>query len=189
MNRISVMLVLTFLLLAANIGSADETLLNLGPDQIVEANGLDIQVPGYSVPSFVDWNNDRLRDLIIGEGGSIYPGKVRVYLNVGAESNPQFSDYFYVRSYGSDLTCTASGFMGCFPRVVYWDADARKDLLIGQADGTVKIFLNVGTDTEPEFAGGTFIKVGTYPCCRRDIDVGFRATPIVVTGTTTARRT
>lgn len=164
-------------------GFGADTMLNFGSGETIQANGADIEVPGCSVPCFVDWNNDQLKDLIIGEGGydggSTFPGKVRVYLNVGTESNPQFSDYFYARSYGSDLTCTASGFMGCFPRVAYWDADARKDLLIGQADGTVRIFLNVGTDAEPEFAGGTFIKVGTYPCCRRDIDVGFRATPIV----------
>jgi hypothetical protein len=134
--------------------------LNLGPEEIIQANGADIQVPGYSVPSFVDWNNDNLQDLVIGQGSGFGDAKVRVYLNVGTESAPAFADYFYAQSQGSDLTCPASGCMGCFPRVVYWDADMRKDLLVGQADGTVKIFLNNGTDSEPVFDVGQTVKVG-----------------------------
>ena len=150
--------------------------LNIGPEEIIQANGVDIQVPGYSVPSFVDWNNDNLQDLVIGEGSGFGDAKVRVYLNVGTESEPAFADYFYAQSEGSDLTCLASGCMGCFPRVVYWDADIRKDLLVGQADGTVKIFLNNGTDSEPVFDAGQIIKVGFD----ENLDVGFRATPMLI---------
>ncbi len=152
------------------------TVLNLGPEEIIQANGEDIQVPGYSVPSFVDWNNDNLQDLVIGEGSGFGDAKVRVYLNVGTESEPAFADYFYAQSEGSDLTCPASGCMGCFPRVVYWDADMRKDLLVGQADGTVKIFLNNGTDSEPVFDAGQIIKVGLD----ENLDVGSRATPTLI---------
>jgi hypothetical protein len=67
--------------------------------------------------------------------------------------------------------------MGCFPRVVYWDADMRKDLLVGQADGTVKIFLNNGTDSEPVFDAGQTIKAGLND---ENLDVGSRATPTLV---------
>ena len=155
------------------------TLLNLGLEELVQANGVDIQVPGYSVPSFVDWNNDKLNDLVIGEGGGSGDAKVRVYLNVGTESEPEFSDYFYAQSNGSDLVCPASGCMGCFPRVEYWDADQRKDLLVGQADGTVKIFLNIDTDESPAFDSGTFLQVGK-PGSKTDINVGARATPCLV---------
>jgi hypothetical protein len=69
--------------------------------------------------------------------------------------------------------------MGCVPRVVYWNADARKDLLAGHANGTIKIFLNIGTDESPTFDGGTLLKVG-QPASKVDIDVGDRATPYVV---------
>jgi len=160
-------------------GDMDEhsTLLNLGLEEFVKADGNDIQVPGYSVPSFVEWNNDNLKDLVIGEGGGLEDAKVRVYLNVGTESNPQFSDYFYVQSNGSDLTCPASGCLGCFPRVDYWDDDERKDLLVGQADGTVKIFLNIGTDNDPVFDAGQLIKVGS---ASENLDVGDRATPTLL---------
>ena len=167
------------LIMAPNDGFSDGALLYLGPEELVQADGNDIQVPGYSVPSFVDWNNDKLNDLVIGEGGGFGDAKVRVYLNAGTESNPQFSDYFYAQSNGSDLTCPASGCLGCFPRVDYWDADDSKDLLVGQADGTVKIFLNIGTDESPTFDGGTLLQVGK-PGSKTNIDVGARATPSFV---------
>jgi len=163
------------LIMTPNDGFCDDSLLNLGPEELVKASGIDIYVGTYSVPSFVDWDNDNLKDLVIGTGS----GYVRVYLNDGAESAPSFSDYFYAQSNGANLYCPPSGCLGCFPRVVYWDADARKDLLVGQADGTVKIFLNVGADTDPNFDGGTFLQVG-QPGAKTNIDVEYRATPSVV---------
>ena len=169
-------LLLTLMVLVSTVIPNDgfASVLNLGPEEIVIVNGVDIQVPGYSVPSFADWNNDKLNDLIVGQGGGSGDAKVRVYLNVGTESNPLFSDYFYAQSDGFDLTCTASGCMGCFPRVDYWDGDERKDLLVGQADGTVKIFLNIGTDEDPISDDGTRVSVGIFGT---DLDVGARATP------------
>ncbi len=153
------------------------SLLNLGAEELVQAKGSDIQVPGYSVPCLVDWNNDGLADLIIGEGGGSTAGKVRIYLNVGTSADPQFSGYFYAQSNGIDLTVPASGCLGCFPRVVYWDADKRKDLLVGLGDGTVKIFLNTGTDESPMFDAGTTVLVAVPGA---PLDVGDRATPTFV---------
>lgn len=171
--------IFSVLIVTSNRGFGDDSVLNLGPEELVQANGVDIEVPGYSVPSFVDWNNDNLKDLVIGEGGGNRDGKVRVYINVGTESNPQFSDYFYVQSEGADLTCSASGCLGCFPRVVYWDDDERKDLLVGQANGTIRFFHNMGTEEKPRFDDGPLLQAG-QPGVRRDMDVGSRATPCVV---------
>lgn len=162
----------------ATIPCAADLRLRLGPEQLVKADGVDIDVPGYSVPSTADWNNDGLMDLIVGEG--MYPtGKVRIYINEGTESQPLFDTYLYAQSGGSDLTCPGSGCMGCFPRVVYWNDDAVKDLLIGQADGRVKIFRGIGDDTAPTFDAGTLLQVGPAGS-KTDIDVGIRATPSVV---------
>jgi hypothetical protein len=152
--------------------------LEFGAEQFVQAGGVDIQVPGYSVPSLADWNGDGLNDLIVGEGGGGFPGKVRVYLNVGTRTQPQFRDYVYAQSNASDLTCTSVGCMGCFPRVVDWDQDGRVDLLVGQADGIVRIFTNYGLDGSPIFDVGPVII--TADGSVHDMDVGDRATPVVV---------
>jgi hypothetical protein len=62
---------------------------------------------------------------------------------------------------------------------VYWDGDSRKDLLVGQADGKLRLYTNTNTDDDPEFDGGTLLQVGE-PDLKIDIDVGERATPVVV---------
>jgi hypothetical protein len=153
--------------------------LEFGPEQFVKAGGADIAVTGYSVPSYADWNNDTLPDLIVGEGGNGMPPKVRVYLNTGTRSAPSFGTYAVAKSNGADLTVPTSGCLGIFPRTVYWDGDVRKDLLVGQADGQVKIFLNNGTDANPTFDGGAFLQVGAVGA-KMNIDVGDRATPSAV---------
>ena len=83
--------------------------LNLGPEELVQADGIDLEVPGYSVPSFVHWDDDGLRDLVVGEGSSVSDGKVRVYLNTGTILAPQFSTYFFAQSEGVDLTVPEGG--------------------------------------------------------------------------------
>ncbi|MHC4646468.1 MAG: FG-GAP-like repeat-containing protein [Planctomycetota bacterium] len=160
-------------------GDCLASLTNLGPEEFVQADGSDITVPGYSVPSYVDWDNDGRMDLIVGEGSGSYAGKVRVYLNAGTQSDPQFSGYSYVQANGGDLSVAGSGCLGVFPRVVYWDGDTSKDLLIGQSDGTLRILLNTGTDTNPTFDAGTYVQVGPLGT-KTNIDIGYRACPTVV---------
>lgn len=188
---------LSVLLLAGSLFSAsaraDTGVINLGPEEIIKAKGKDIVVPGYAVPSLADWNGDHLKDLLVGEGGGGYSGKIRVYLNVGTETDPCFTDYSYVQSNGKDLVCTPEGCLGCFPRVIDWYQDLKNttyrgskiDLLVGQADGVVKVFLNskrglldFGVDDAPSFDGGTAIMVG--PTYSNILDVGARATPVLV---------
>jgi hypothetical protein len=159
-------------------GQSSAATLDFGPEQFVQAGGVDIQVPGYSVPSLADWNGDGLKDLVVGEGGGGFPGKVRVYLNVGTVTQPQFRDFFYAQSSGADLTCNPTGCMGCFPRVVDWDEDGRIDLLVGQADGTVRVFTNYGVAGAPMFDAGP--QVITSDGSMNYMDVGDRATPIVL---------
>jgi hypothetical protein len=166
--------VVSIVMISPSNGLGGELSLVLGPEEPVKANGIDIDVGTYSVPSYVDWDNDDLNDLVVGTGS----GYVRVYLNVGTRSNPQFSSYFRAQSGGADLYCSPSGCMGCFPRVVYWDGDARKDLLVGRSGGTVKIFLNTGTDSDPNFDGGTMLQVGPSGF-KENITVGSRATSTV----------
>jgi hypothetical protein len=177
MKRVILITLALFVPAAANDVFAGGLVLRLGPEELVQAAGVDIAVPGYSVPSFVDWDNDGDNDLVIGEGSGSYTGKVRVYKNVGSASAPQFSGFSYVQSNGSDLTCPGSGCLGCFPRVVYWNGDEKKDLLIGLADGTLKVFYNIGTEETPTFDAGRMVVGGATS---QNLDVGTRATPAFV---------
>ncbi len=88
---------------------ATALILNLGEEEIVEAGGLPIDVDAYSVPSLVDWNDDGLPDLLVGEGGGLFQGRVRVYLNDGAPSAPAFTDFFYVLADGQELVVPGNG--------------------------------------------------------------------------------
>jgi len=82
----------------------------LGPEELVQVDGVELSVPGYSVPSFVLWDGDALPDLVVGEGGGTSPdGKVRIYPNVGGSTKPAFESYFYVQSAGSDLIVPGGG--------------------------------------------------------------------------------
>lgn len=177
MDRWGTMLAAALVLFGCVQGLAQERILDFGPEEFVQAGGIDIVVPGYSVPSFEDWNNDGVKDLIVGEGGGTSPGRVRVYLNVGTESEPRFADFFYAQADGRDLTVPPQGCQGAFPRLVYWDDDDRKDLLVGLADGTVKVFLNVADNNEPAFDAGTLVRVGENDAF--SLNVGNRAAPIL----------
>jgi hypothetical protein len=48
-------------------------------------------------------------DLVVGEGSGSYVGRIRVYLNTGIPTQPQFSAYSYVQSDGVDLELPGSG--------------------------------------------------------------------------------
>ncbi len=79
-------------------------------EALIQASGSNIIVTGYSVPSLVHWDADTLRDLVVGEGGGVsVQGRVRVYLNSGTATTPQFTGYFYAQSLGVDLVVSAGG--------------------------------------------------------------------------------
>ena len=91
-------------------GSPAAAAFALAGEQIVAANGTDIAVPGYSVPSFVAWNGDGLPDLVVGEGGGASPdGKVRIYPNGGSSGSPAFDGHLHAQSSGVDLVVPGGG--------------------------------------------------------------------------------
>jgi hypothetical protein len=147
-----------------------------------------VQVEEWSVPHVVDWNEDGRPDLLVGEqiseycgpcGGDRSYGKVRLYLNFGPPGNPGFGPWSYVQAGGTDLTVSAAGCLGCFPHAADWNGDGKKDLLLGQADGRIQVFLNSGTDAAPAFTTGDYVQAGD-PGSKAPIDVGDRATLDVV---------
>jgi hypothetical protein len=49
---------------------------------------------------------------------------------------------------------------------VDWNEDGKKDLITGDTNGNIHIFLNTNTDADPQFSGSTFLLLGgvKYDC-------------------------
>jgi hypothetical protein len=114
----------------------------------------------------VDWNNDGRKDLITGE----YDGHIRIYLNVGTDVSPVFTNYTYLQVGGAAWTTSYS-----IPEVVDWNNDGKKDLLVGNSSGNVMLLLNTGTDASPSFSAARYITNGSAP-----LVASSRAGPVVV---------
>ena len=161
-------------------GTVTFGLPEFGAAQNVQAGGAEIRVDSYSVPSLADWNSDGLADLIVGEKTTAGEGKVRIYLNGGTTTAAVYDTFSHAQlAGGTDLTVPGSGCLGAFPRVYDWDGDGRKDLIIGRADGKIRLFPNVNTDADPRFGTPGFLQVGE-PGSKTDINVGSRATLAIV---------
>jgi hypothetical protein len=141
----------------------------------LQSQEIDIHVGSYSTPFLVDWNSDGLTDLLVGEKTDTDEGKIRVYLNQRTNAIPAYNGFTYVQTTIGDLTVPASGCLGVFPRVYDWNGDGTKDLVLGLADGHVKVAFNLNTASEPRFGLPEYVQVGE-PAGKTDIDVGDRAT-------------
>ncbi len=40
-----------------------------------------------------------------------------------------------------------------------WNNDGKKDLVTGEREGYVRIYLNTGTDSSPSFSGFTYLQL------------------------------
>lgn len=156
--------------------------------EMIKSGGVEIVVESYSVPSLGDFDADGRPDLIVGEAtGLDNLGKVRIYRNVGTTDVPHFTGYVFAQTASGVLTVPRISCMGAFPRFVDWDKDGKGDLLIGLANGTIKIFLNVGTAQSPVFDNGTDLTVGPAGS-KVTLNVGARATPSLVDWNNDGRR-
>jgi hypothetical protein len=71
-----------------------------GPELVQDA-GAPIDVGYYGSPTMTDWNTDGAKDLVLGQFDL---GKIRLYLNVGPDTAPEFSGYTFFQSGGTDIT-------------------------------------------------------------------------------------
>jgi len=71
---------------------------------MADGEPIDVDV-GHAAPFFADFDNDGLKDLLVGQFGD---GKLRIYRNIGTRSEPKFSDFFCFQAAGADGTVPAS---------------------------------------------------------------------------------
>ncbi len=112
----------------------------------LSASGTVIDVGANSSPIVVDWNNDGLLDLLIGNEASTQG--IRLYLNSGTTTNPILTSWSYIQSEGSNINRYR-----CCPQVYDMNGDGKKDLIMGEDDGQIYYYENTGTDAAPVFSG------------------------------------
>lgn len=129
-------------------GTATAT-LTTEPD--IQANSTTIDVGGNSAPVIVDWNEDGLLDMLVGNE----TGNVRVYLNSGSPTQHAFTTYTTLQSGGTNIT----HYRNC-PQVYDLDQDGRKDLICGENGGKIYFYANTGTNEAPAFSGYEALESG-----------------------------
>ncbi len=135
-----------------NIGTVGNPSLTF--DSYIQLAGTDIDVGDYSYPSVNDWNEDGMKDLIIG--GST--GKAHLLINSGTNANPVFNtESFIVDDGGQQLYLVTRS----APFVVDLDGDNLKDVVAGEVYGYVYFFKNNGTNANPLLADLGKLKTGT----------------------------
>lgn len=138
------------------------TALNVSRSGINGRSGL--AVSGAAAPFMVDFDNDGDLDLLVGDGS----GQITLFANLQVAGRNKL--YF-----DQGVSLGLSVMPGAVPFVADWDNDGRKDLLIGQADGSVKLLLNTGLDEAPAFAYSVDVQTvgGT-------LNAGSNAAPAVI---------
>jgi Ca2+-binding RTX toxin-like protein len=111
-------------------------------------NGVD--VGNDSSPTFADIDGDGDKDLFSGKSN----GDIRFYRNTGTATNPIFAAVVE-NPFGLVKVGSAS-----IPTVVDIDLDGDFDLFVGEQNGTVTYFQNIGTTTVPNFTTPVILPFG-----------------------------
>ncbi|MFH1287386.1 MAG: FG-GAP-like repeat-containing protein, partial [bacterium] len=164
-----------------NVGEDNNPLFNdttgIIQGKPIIANGNNINVGNDSSPFVADWNDDHMKDLLIGAGD----GNIYLYLNTGMDESPQFNNTAEITQgraikahEGIDLN------VGSYakPFVVDWkNNDGIEDLIVGSGDGNVYYYFNHGTETVPIFSESKREKIQNLV---GDINVTGYSAPFVI---------
>ena len=92
----------------------------------------------YSKVHMADWDDDGLKDLLVG-----HETQIIFYKNVGTPSKPRFLAPVVIPFPEGNHVSRPS------PFVVDWDGDGLKDLLVGSETNIIRFYRNIGTSKEP----------------------------------------
>lgn len=163
------MICLCALIVSPSSAAAEEPMLR--PGEWVTANAQLLKVEAQAIPCVCDWDNDGRKDLLVGYR---YADKVALFLNQGTDADPAFGTFENLQAAAADIVHPGVGCGAPAPWVCDYDADGKKDLLVGTSDGYVYFYRNTNTDESRVLAAGVLLTADGAT-----ISVGSRATPYV----------
>ncbi len=116
----------------------------------------EIDVGARATVAVVDWNNNGRYDLVMGA----MDGRVRVYLDEATSGPVDFRQEMLVLDDTGELLAPSGR---SSVAVADLNSDGRKDLVIGNTEGQLIYYPNVGLDVAPAFGGATLIEAGGAP--------------------------
>jgi len=133
-------------------GDKDGGLTKVGP--IKDNSGNIITGDAIIEGVVVDWNNDGLLDLVVGQrGGYDRPEIIRLYINSGTKEPYKFMGSTHILLRNKEKLIGYHHF-----DVVDMDKDKKKDFIIcgrrnhlGDPEWCGSVFLNINTDSDPKF--------------------------------------
>ncbi|MFH1859439.1 MAG: VCBS repeat-containing protein [bacterium] len=128
----------------------------------------EMNVGGKAAPIFHDWNEDGLKDMIVGDEY----GYINYFRNIGTLTSPAFgsvSSRIKANNQDIDVGWEAK------PAIIDWNGDKKNNLLISDKSGQITLFKNTGSNASPVFSSGSKIQ-GENDA----LDVGGFSAPAVV---------
>lgn len=129
--------------LRKNVGTRKAPRYDSSSTQVI-ADGKPLKVHSHASPVAVDWNDDGLEDLVVGEGN----GSVGWYQNIGTSKEPEFgarrllvgapSDSIFLMQYldPDEISVPGTRAQVC---VYDYNGDGRLDLLVGDYSTRIEI--------------------------------------------------
>ncbi len=160
--------------LAPGVNEVHVQLQNAGPaperwgisTPIPDTTGTPLRVPGPSMPFVLDWLGRGRKDLVVGDGD----GDIHVFLDVGTEATPRFQTESSAHLVLTDAAGKSlRGDRGAAVFAVDWDNDGRQDLLVGDASGTIRLYMNQGTLEVPIYTGPQILQAGPQGSAPQDL--------------------
>lgn len=149
--------VLTWVGTVAGVPDGAQATVRLTDGAVTDANGLPfgstvpaytapIELAGvvgstYAAPALVDYNKDGLVDVLVGEVAENGKGRIRIYLNEGTAEVASFASFIYASTEeDTPLELAATGCQGAIVRFADITGDGKDEMVVGLADGTIRIF-------------------------------------------------